>query len=163
MAVTDDIATIARQEQALLFDGFDEDRAWRMGGLLRERAVAEGWPVVIDIRSFARPLFLTALPGSSPDNVDWARRKGNVVTRYHRSSYAVGLELQVKGGTLESRYGLSAADYAAHGGAVPVAVRGTGVIGVATISGLPQREDHAAVVWAMGRLLGVEVEDLPPQ
>jgi uncharacterized protein (UPF0303 family) len=163
MAVSDDIATIARQEQALLFDGFDEDRAWRLGGLLRERAVAEGWPVVIDIRSFARPLFLAALPGSSPDNVDWARRKGNVVTRYHRSSYAVGLELQVKGGTLESRYGLSAADHAAHGGAVPVAVRGTGVIGVTTISGLPQREDHGAVVWAMGRLLGVEVEDLPPQ
>jgi uncharacterized protein (UPF0303 family) len=119
--------------------------------------------VVIDIRSFARPLFLAALPGSSPDNVDWARRKGNVVTRYHRSSYAVGLELQVKGGTLESRYSLSAADYAAHGGAVPVAVRGTGVIGVATISGLPQREDHGAVVWAMSRLLGVEVEDLPLQ
>ncbi len=161
MGVTDDLATIARQERDLRFDAFDEDMAWRLGSIVRDRAAAAGWPAVIDIRSFARPLFLSALPGSAPDNVDWTRRKGNVVQRYHRSSYAIGLELQAKGGTLESRYGLPAADYADHGGAVPIAVRGTGVIGSATISGLPQREDHAVMMHALATLLGVPPIELP--
>ena len=39
-----------------------------------------------------------ALPGTTPpDNAEWVRRKTNVtVFRFHRSSYAIGLELQEK-------------------------------------------------------------------
>ena len=48
--------------------------------------------------------------------------------------------------------GLDPAVYADHGGAVPIRVQGAGVVAVATVSGLPSREDHALVVQAL-RLL----------
>ena len=148
MGVSEDIKTIARQERELTFDRFDEDVAWALGHHLRARATAEKWPVLVEIWTFGRPLFLAALAGSTPDNVDWARRKRNVVERFRRSSYAVGLELQRKGVTLEGRYGLAPSDHAAHGGGFPLSVEGAGIIGSVVVSGLPQREDHMAVVRA---------------
>ena len=45
----------------------------------------------IDVRRFGQPLFYAALEGTTPDNVEWVRRKSNCVARFHRSSYAVGL------------------------------------------------------------------------
>ena len=44
--------------------------------------------------------------GTSPDNAEWIRRKRNVVNRFHKSSYAIGLRLQQRNSTLEERYGL---------------------------------------------------------
>jgi uncharacterized protein (UPF0303 family) len=46
------------------------------------------------------------------------------------------------------------AQYATHGGAFPIRVRNVGVVGVVTVSGLPQADDHALVVEALGRFLG---------
>lgn len=160
MTVTTELAVIARQEAELTFARFDEDSAWRLGSLIRDWALAAGWPIVIEIRFFHRALFYAALPGSAPDNADWVRRKRNVVERYHRSSFGVGRSLAEKGGTLESRYGLAAADFAAHGGAFPITVAGCGVIGCAAVSGLPQREDHMLVVRAICALLERDPADL---
>ena len=56
-------------------------------------AVARKAGVVIDVRRFGQQLFYSALPGSSPDNAEWVRRKSNMVARFHRSSYRMGLEL----------------------------------------------------------------------
>jgi uncharacterized protein (UPF0303 family) len=159
MALTDMIAAIARQERTLVLDRLDEHVAWTLGGVLRDAALAIAAPVVIDVRLFHRPLFAAALPGSVPDNADWIRRKVNVVQRYQRSSYAIGLEMAAKGSTLTERYGLPMADYAAHGGAFPLAVRGAGVIGCVAVSGLPQRDDHMLVVQALCTLLGHDATD----
>ena len=82
------IDAIAHQEKSLVFTKFDESMAWLIGTTLHEKAVTENWPLVIDIRLFHRPLFFVALPGSTPHNVEYARRKRNVVERFHRSSYA---------------------------------------------------------------------------
>jgi len=153
MALTPLLAAIAHQERILVFDRFDEDTAWALGTLLRTRALAAAAPVVIDIRLFHRPLFFAALPGSIPDNADWIRRKCNVVQRYHRSSYAMGLEMAAKGSSLTERYGLPMLDYAAHGGAFPLTVAGAGVIGCAAVSGLPQQADHMLVVDALCTIL----------
>lgn len=49
--------------------------------------------------------------------------------------------------------GLDAALYAAHGGAFPVWIWDVGVVGVVTVSGLPQADDHALVVEAITALL----------
>ena len=78
--------------------------AWELGARLRTMAVERGLAVVIDVRRFGQPLFYAALDGTTPDNAEWVRRKSNVVARFHRSSYAVGLKLKAKNETLlESR------------------------------------------------------------
>jgi uncharacterized protein (UPF0303 family) len=156
----DDLQLIAIQEHELRFPRFDSETAWQLGVRLRELALDRSLAVVMDVRRFGQPLFYCALPGTSPDNVEWVRRKGNVVARFHRSSYAIGLELQKKNSNLMEKYALSATDYASHGGSFPVAVVGAGVIGSATISGLPQRADHELVVEALCSLIGRDYTSL---
>lgn len=139
---------------------FDEDIAWELGVRLRELALDRRLPVTIEVRRFGQPLFYSALKGSTPDNAEWVRRKGNVVARFHRSSYAIGLSLQQTKTTLAEKYELSAADYASHGGSFPLGVTGAGVVGCVTVSGLPQRADHELVVEALCCQLGREYRQL---
>lgn len=160
MALSDDLKTIRLQEQELHFSRFDEDVAWQLGMRVRELAVARKFGVVIDVRRFGQAMFYCALPGTSPDNPEWVRRKGNVVARFHRSSYAIGLELQQSGGTLMEKHGLSLADYAVHGGSFPIRVASAGVIGSVTVSGVPQRSDHELVVEALSFVLGKDYTSL---
>jgi uncharacterized protein (UPF0303 family) len=152
MSTAEDLVQIARQEAELLFPGFDYDTAWRLGLSIRELAVTRNQAIVIDIRRFGQPhqqLFYTALAGTTPDNQRWVQRKINVVARFHRSSYAIGLALEQSNRTFADRYNLPDADYAAHGGCFPINVAGAGIIGAVTVSGLPQREDHNLVVEAL--------------
>ena len=152
MPIPEDLAAIARQEAELRFPSFDYDTAWRLGQSLRELATSRNQSLVIDIRRFGQPhqpLFYTALAGTTPDNPRWVQRKSNVVARFHRSSYAIGLALEQTNRTFSERYNLPDADYAAHGGSFPIHVTGAGIIGCVTVSGLPQREDHNLVVESL--------------
>jgi uncharacterized protein (UPF0303 family) len=155
-----DLAVIASQEARLQFPAFDAALGWQLGNRLREAAAARGAAVAIDIWLGAQQLFFSAMPGTTPDNADWARRKRNVVLRFHRSSYAVGLELARRHTTLHDKYGLDARDHAAHGGCFPLHVRGTGCVGSIAVSGLPQREDHELIVTVLGAMLGVPPPEL---
>jgi len=121
---------------------------------MREVAAERGLPVAIDIRRNGHQLFHAALPGSAPDNDAWVERKVRVVTRFGKSSLRVGEEARAKGTTFEEQMRLPPDLYAAHGGAFPLTLAGTGVVGVVTVSGLPQREDHAFVVEQLERFLG---------
>ncbi|MGO4437806.1 heme-degrading domain-containing protein [Rhizobium sp. RAF56] len=159
MTIEDDLHKIAEQEETLRFDTFDLAAAGVLGRLLCDLATERNLPVAIDITFHSMPVFYAALPGSTPDNASWIRRKRNMVLRYFRSSYASGLSLQKQGKTIESN-GLSAEDYASHGGSFPIYVNGTGCIGAATVSGLPQRADHNLVVEALALMLGHEPDGL---
>lgn len=154
MELSEDLEQIAAQERTLVFPSFDEDAAWRLGARLHELAAERAFAVVIDVRRFGQPLFYAALAGTTPDNVDWVRRKSNVVARFHRSSYAVGIQEKLKSASLLESQGLALADYATHGGSFPITVAGAGVIGSVTVSGLPQRADHELVIEALCALLG---------
>jgi len=154
MDIAHDLQSIAAQEHTLVFPHFDADIAWQLGAWLHEIAKARGLALAIDIRTFGQPMFFSLLEGATPDNVNWARRKGNTVAHFQCSSYAVGLKLQQSNGTLADKHALSATDYASHGGAFPLKVKGVGVIGSVTVSGLPQRADHELVVEALCAHLG---------
>ena len=154
MAIHDDLSRIALQEEKLILPRFDHEAAWRIGTRLREMAVARNFGLVIDVRRFDEPMFYCALAGTTPNNPDWARRKGNVVAHFHRSSYAMGLEMEQKKTSLVERYGLPFSEFAAHGGGFPIRVANAGVIGSVTVSGLPQRADHELVVEALCGELG---------
>lgn len=159
MTTTDDLTAIARQESELVFENFDETTAWNLGSRLRSLAVARSYSLVIDVRRFGQQLFYCALPGAVPDQAEWVRRKVNVVTRFHRSSYAIGRELARSNSSLEERQGLPAIEYATHGGCFPIRVAGAGITGCVTVSGLPQRTDHELVVEAICLELSKNYED----
>jgi uncharacterized protein (UPF0303 family) len=160
MDIAHDLQQILGQENALVFPHFDAGRAWEVGAYLHELATARGLSLVIDVRTFGQPLFFSALAGTTPDHIDWVRRKNNTVAHFRRSSYSVGLRMQQASTTLTEKYGLLLAEYASHGGAFPLTVRGAGVIGSITVSGLPQRADHELVVEALCAHLGLDYSKL---
>ena len=141
------------QESRLVFDRFDENIAWALGVALREAALAAARPVAISIRRNGQRLFHAALPGSSTDNDGWLDRKMAVVDRYGRSSLRVGEQFRVDGGSFDTDSRLDPSTYAAHGGAFPILVRGTGCVGAVAVSGLPELEDHGLVVEALEAFL----------
>ena len=160
MALAEDLEQITRQERELVFAHFDAAVAWELGTRLHSLAAKRGLTVVIDIRRFGQPLFYAAMDGTIPDNVEWVRRKSNVVARFHCSSYAIGLKEKIKSETQSDIQGLPIADYATHGGSFPLTIMGTGAVGCVTVSGLPQRRDHELVIEALCALLGKDYNSL---
>ena len=154
-------ARLEEQEHRLQLDTFDNDDAWRLGCLLVELARERGHAVAIDVRRGDHQLFHCALPGATPDNDSWIERKIRVVRRFEHSSFLIGQRARDKGTTFEAAAPhLDPALYAAHGGCFPIRVRGVGVVGTVTVSGLPQLEDHALVVEALEGFLGIGRDSL---
>ncbi|MDY0975882.1 heme-degrading domain-containing protein [Massilia sp. CFBP9012] len=149
-----DIATISldallQEERQLQFDRFDQDTAAALGAALVARARSASRPVTLEIKQGDTVLFAHAMPGASPDHADWIRRKNNLVRRTGHSSYYTHNEVRQAGGDHDKLPGLDMRDYAAHGGAYPIVVRGRGAVGTVTASGLPGADDHALVVAAL--------------
>jgi uncharacterized protein (UPF0303 family) len=157
----DDLRLIAEQERLLQFASFSAETAWQLGSALRDDAAVRKAGMTFEIQLAGRTLFACSTDGAAPGQADWIRRKRNVVMRFGRSSYAMGLMLEKEGKTIEQRHGLTLADYAMHGGGVPILLTGTGLVGSVVSSGLDQRTDHSMVVKAMGSVLGVNVPALP--
>jgi len=153
MSIAHDLSILNQQEQQLRFPSFNSDTAWQLGCLLRDGFLSLGAGGSVQIELANHLLFACATPSASPGQADWIRRKRNVVHRFARSSYAVGLSLQDEGETLESRHGLELGDYAAHGGGFPILLENTGPVGSVVVSGLPQRDDHCLVVNALASVL----------
>lgn len=160
MSAADDIARIAAQEAALVFSAFDEATAFAVGAAIRDKGLAGNMPIIIDIRTWDRPLFYAALPGSTADNANWARRKRNVVQTFLKSTYRMVLEQQRPDRTFKVGSGLDIADYVLAGGGFPVTVKGAGVIGVIAVSGLPERDDHGIIVEVLAAHLGLDAKAL---
>ncbi len=155
-----DLEKIALQEKRLQFSGFNAAVAWELGIALKTAAEKRGAAIAIDIQLHGHPLFSYSMAGTTPDNWEWIRRKRNVVMRYHRSSYAIGLKHERAGTTLQGTTGLDLRDYSTHGGCFPIMLAGTGCVGTITVSGLPQREDHSLVVSVLQEYLQLANENL---
>jgi uncharacterized protein (UPF0303 family) len=154
MGIKEDLERIGLQERELQLPRLDAEIAWELGSRMRAMAAERRLAVVIDVRRFGQPLFYAAMDGTTPDHVEWVRRKSNVVARFHSSSYIAGLREKMRNQTLAESQGLSIADYATHGGSFPLAVAGAGVVGSVTVSGLPQRADHELAVEGLCAVLG---------
>ncbi len=160
MDIREDLRRIALQEQTLRFESFDKATAWDLGNRLKRACEARNAVATIEVRIARDTVFLYAMPGTAAVNAEWARRKRNVTELLERSSYGVGLALQQNGETLQDPSGLPLADFVAHGGCFPIALRQGGLIGAVTVSGLPQREDHALVVEVLAQMCGVQLQGL---
>jgi uncharacterized protein (UPF0303 family) len=153
-----DLQRLALQEQVLQLAHFDEATAWELGTLIKGLCESRQVAVTIEVRRAKETLFFYAMEGVVPNNAEWVRRKRNVVELLHRSSYAVGMSNQKDNTSLPQKTGVSLNDYAEHGGSFPIRVKGVGCVGAVTVSGVPQRDDHAIVVEALAVICGVALE-----
>jgi len=144
---------LRQQEEDIQFTSFSNDTALAVGMALVQAARDKGKAVTVDITRGGQQLFHFAMAGTSIDNGEWVKRKNRVVNRFGHSSFYMGISLKNVGQTIEEKYLLSESDYAAHGGAFPLIIKGVGVVGTITVSGLPQQEDHELVVSTLKRFL----------
>jgi uncharacterized protein (UPF0303 family) len=63
----------------------------------------------------------------------------------------------LNGSSLEEEMSLATRDHASHGGSFPIQLTGGACVGVVTVSGLPQREDHALVVEVLAGVCGIDL------
>jgi uncharacterized protein (UPF0303 family) len=113
---------------------------------MADAALERGLPVLIQVRLGRRLVFVAALPGSTRSNDHWAARKARLAARFEQSSMRVRLSNPPDGEAVHERQALPRERFAAHGGAFPLTVAGTGFVGTVVVSGLPQVQDHALVV-----------------
>jgi uncharacterized protein (UPF0303 family) len=151
MSEIDEGAAIDAEERALTLDHFDTEDAWWLGCHLRAEATRRVAPVAIEIHRGTTRLFTSVLPGATDDNLQWIRRKVAVAARFERSTYAIGIMMRASPGMFE-RFGLEHRSHTVGGGAVPIRVEGTGVVGVVAVSGMPQEVDHRLVIESLAAL-----------
>ena len=151
------LAILRKQEQMAQFQGFSEEIAFDFGSVVYGIARGRRSPVVVNIRTSDRVLFHAAMPGATPDNDEWVRRKSNVVLRYHQSSLQFGDTLALKGRIINPDMGIDMMNLAGHGGSFPIRVKKAGVVAAVTVSGLPQLDDHRMIVEALDQYLKIEL------
>ena len=152
--ITPTMDALADEQAGLVLSSFDLEAAWQLGRRIRDIAAERQLPIGIEVCHGATPAFFALMPGATPDNLDWVRRKRAVALRFHQSSLYMRLLCESKSVDFHDRYRLPREDFAASGGGVPIVVRGVGVVGAAAVSGLPDVEDHALVVSTL-RSLGL--------
>lgn len=137
---------LRQQEEDLVFHRFDNGDAWVLGAAMASQAKAEGHAVAIDIRRHNVTLFHCSLPGATEDQSAWIRRKAATTLRFERSTALLKEEFSSKG--IDPTLGgwLDTEDYTLAGGSFPIRVRGVGVVGAITVSGLASDEDHEFVI-----------------
>ena len=134
----------------LRFTRMDHEMALALGEDIVRRAREKDWAVIVSVTLGDHEVFHYALPGTTPVNDNWIRRKRNLVERTGEPTFLVGQRLAAAGKTLDA-LNLSEEEYAAHGGGYPLIVGDT-VVGSVSVSGVPQQDDHALVVEGLSAL-----------
>ena len=149
--VSDQIATIKEQEQRLIFSSFSHADAWRLGGVIMELATTRGLGIAWDVSRGDQIVAHGATEGSNASNDLWIARKIRLAKLTNSSTLRVRLEAQASGRNPADW--LEPYQYAIAGGCFPIRVAGGAIVGTATVSGLPDTEDHALVVEAIKAFL----------
>ena len=150
------LESLLQEEKELQFSSFNEATAWQLGSRMVTDAKREELPVTIDIRRGEQQLFHASLVGTSADNDRWVERKVRLVNRFGHSSFYMGQMLKQMGKSIEDVFLIPESEFAPHGGCFPVIIKGTGMVGTITVSGLPQEEDHRFVVKSIRAFLAEE-------
>lgn len=132
------------------------DDAINIGLLALKHAREQRLAIALEVHRAGRVVFRAALPGSTPDNDRWLTNKARVVESFQHSTMFERVRHEESGIDFYAATGLSPESFAAHGGGVPLAVKGTGVIGALIVSGLPQVDDHNFAMDVLTRYLAGE-------
>lgn len=156
------LTKILEQEETLVFTAFSEDDAFAIGSSVRAAAQQQGHVIACEIRICDRVVFLSGMPGTGPVNLDWLRRKANVVHRLMKSTYRLVLEAGASANDREfpPAFNMPITDFVRAGGGFPIRVKGIGVIGSICVSGAAEHIDHMLIVEAVARHLGISDSSL---
>ncbi|KAF1958595.1 hypothetical protein CC80DRAFT_591538 [Byssothecium circinans] len=157
-----DLETLAKQQDELILPHFTAEDAFNLGVSIRKHITTlyPTAPCVVNIahaNSDALLFHCTTAAGVQPDNDQWVARKRRTVKRWGQSSWYMGRKFDGDEEIFARKFvlGEQAGDYAIHGGAVPVRVKGVeGTVAVVVVSGLRQEDDHMVVVEGLRRLIG---------
>jgi len=140
---------LLQQEEELALSSFTNEDAISLGQEILKLALNQKAPVIVQVRIGEQIIFHSALTGSSSENDWWINRKYRVVEKFKHSSMYVRVSYEEKNQSFEEDSGLDNELYAAHGGGFPITVSGSGMVGVALVSGLPQVEDHKMIIQGL--------------
>ena len=147
-----DVADLEAEFARFRFTAMDHEAAVALGEDLVRRSRVKGWPMAVSVKLGDHEVFHVALPGATPINDNWIRRKRNLIELTGEPTFLVGQRLAAKGKTLDD-LNLDEVDFAPAGGGFPLIVNDV-VVGSVIVSGVPQQDDHALVVEALSALVG---------
>jgi uncharacterized protein (UPF0303 family) len=130
-------------------DSFSNQTAMDMGISIINLAKKRKQQIAVEISRLNYTVFLYVDDSLPEDKLNWLRRKANVAKRFEESSLSVKNDLQEGKMTLDKTFGLDEKDFLANGGAIPVFVKGAGMIAIITVSGLHDEEDHQIIIDAL--------------
>lgn len=130
-------------------DYFDNRLAFEMGSKVVEFSRKNNQHIAIEVIRLNHTVFLYIDDSLPMDKHNWLRRKANVAKQFEESSLSVKNDLENGNMTLEHTFALDGKDFLAKGGAIPIFVKGAGMVAVITVSGLHDEEDHKIIIDAL--------------
>lgn len=106
----------------------------------------------LEVYHSGRPGVVYIPENLAPDKADWLRRKRNTVLYFGLSTQALFEKQKGEESLLASKYGLELKDYTWTPGGVPIQVKGVGLVGAVTVTGLKPEEDHALALGLLRTL-----------
>lgn len=145
---------LLKEEENLQFETFSNEEALNLGLVIINLAKESKQEIAVYIEVNRQPVFSHFLNGTYLEIAYWIKRKKNVVDRYGHSSAFVGEKFRFRGSSFEESSLLDPSEFQAVGGSFPLLLRGVGMIGTITVSGLSEEEDHKLCVDGITKYLG---------
>lgn len=140
------------REERLDLPAFTNDDAVDLGLAAVEVIDERGLNLAVRVVLRGDVVFQAKLGTSGPDNDPWLAGKHAVVERFGEASLLVRRRHEASGSPFEERTDVDHDTFKAHGGSIPIVVKGE-VVGSITTSGEPDVVDHATSAEAIRRYL----------
>lgn len=130
-------------------DSFSNRIALEMGLTIIDLAKSRNEHIAVEICRLNHTVFIYIDDNLPADKHNWLRRKANVTKQFEESSLSVKNDLKEGNMTLDKTFALDEKDFLAKGGSIPIFVKNAGMIGIITVSGLHDEEDHKIIIDAL--------------
>lgn len=155
------LAIVEKQEEMLVFDDFNNEDALELGNILAK--LTKGSQIPITIRVFLDDIIVYqyTMKGDEETRFGWTYRKYQLIKKtghcsMHGKIRAMFLDELKELVAQEDVYGFGC-------GGFPITVKGKGIIGAVTVSGLPDPADHLYVIEALKMMLKVAAPEIPEE
>ena len=139
-------AELNSEAESLLLDSLTLSEAVTIGQFATELADIKKLPVSIEVRMGSWCIYHISLEGASQGHDSWIDRKCAVVEHSKNASLLELVVCEEQGESWYEKNGLNENDYAANGGAIPLKLRDSTLVGVLIVSGLAGPDDHRLAV-----------------